>query len=178
MHAALTADFPAAHHRHAASASRRQSHFSIKGFVMSANAGHGALIQLLEKNEAMIGFFYRLATALLVGALIVHLAFAAYYVLAADVVDGSHVLLFAVFNVAALVAEVFLSRIAFMLGARAGQLRDTRYALEIACSDIDPVRFESAARAIMSMRRDVGALKIMDIENVVERLGKLRGGAA
>jgi hypothetical protein len=178
MHAALTADFTAGHVHLAARTPRRQDHFCNQGSVMSENAGHGALIQLLEKNEAMIGFFYRLATALLVGALIVHLAFAAYYVLAADVVDGSHVLLFAVFNVAALVAEVFLSRIAFMLGARAGQLRDTRYALEIACSDIDSARFESAARAIMSMRRDVGALKIMDIENVVERLGKLRGGAA
>jgi hypothetical protein len=102
--------------------------------------------------------------------LIAHLAFASYYVLSATAVENGNVLIFAIFNVAALVVEVYLGRIAFMLGSRAGQLRDMQYALLIAEQDIDTMRFELAAKAIMSLRRDVGGLKVLDVESIVNRL--------
>ncbi|MDX9886678.1 hypothetical protein [Thauera sp.] len=128
------------------------------------------LANLLAENERTIGIFYRLATILLVGSLIAHLAFASYYVLSATAVENGNVLIFAIFNVAALVVEVYLGRIAFMLGSRAGQLRDMQYALLIAEQDIDTMRFELAAKAIMSLRRDVGGLKVLDVESIVNRL--------
>ena len=128
------------------------------------------LANLLAENERTIGIFYRLATILLVGSLIAHLAFASYYVLSATAVENGNVLIFAIFNVAALAVEVYLGRIAFMLGSRAGQLRDMQYALLIAEQDIDTMRFELAAKAIMSLRRDVGGLKVLDVESIVNRL--------
>jgi len=128
------------------------------------------LANLLAENERTIGIFYRLAAILLVGSLIAHLAFASYYVLSATAVENGNVLIFAIFNVAALVVEVYLGRIAFMLGSRAGQLRDMQYALLIAEQDIDTMRFELAAKAIMSLRRDVGGLKVLDVESIVNRL--------
>ena len=139
------------------------------------NPDSGPLLNtLLAENEKTIGIFYRLATMLLVGALISHLAFASYYVNAHSSIDNAQVLLFTVFNMAALVVEVFLSRIAFMLGSRAGQLRDIQYALCIAEANIDTGRFEVAARAIMSMRRDVAGLKILDVESIVTRLSGIK----
>jgi len=135
------------------------------------------LFSLLAENERVIIGFYRLATLLIVGALILHLAFASFYVYSAALVDNARVLLFAVFNIAAVVVEIFLSRMGFMLGSRAGQLRDMQYALKIAESDLDVARLEAAARAIMSMRRDVSSLKILDLENIVAKLssGKSSG---
>jgi len=134
------------------------------------------LFSLLAENERVIIGFYRLATLLIVGALILHLAFASFYVYSAALVDNARVLLFAVFNIA-VVVEIFLSRMGFMLGSRAGQLRDMQYALKIAESDLDVARLEAAARAIMSMRRDVSSLKILDLENIVAKLssGKSSG---
>jgi hypothetical protein len=128
------------------------------------------LTNLLAENERTIGTFYRLATMLLVGSLIAHLAFASYYVLSATAVENANVLIFAIFNVAALVVEIYLGRIAFMLGSRAGQLRDMQYALLIAEQDMDTLRFELAAKAIMSLRRDVGGLKVLDVESIISRL--------
>ena len=128
------------------------------------------LANLLAENERTIGIFYRLATILLVGSLIAHLAFASYYVLSATAVENGNVLIFAIFNVAALVVEVYLGRIAFMLGSRAGQLRDMQYAVLITEQNIDTMRFELAAKAIMSLRRDVGGLKVLDVESIVNRL--------
>lgn len=128
------------------------------------------LASLLAENEKTIGIYYRLATILLASSLISHLAFASYYVYTAASIDNAHVLLFATFNVAALVVEVYLSRIAFMLGSRAGQLRDLQYALRIAEGNIDTTRFELAAKAIMSLRRDVAALKILDVESMINRV--------
>lgn len=128
------------------------------------------LTNLLAENERTIGTFYRLATMLLVGSLIAHLAFASYYVLSATAVENANVLIFAIFNVAALVVEIYLGRIAFMLGSRAGQLRDMQYALLIAEQDMDTLRFELAAKAIMSLRRDVGGLKVLDVESIINRL--------
>jgi hypothetical protein len=131
-----------------------------------------SLDDLLRGNEAEIVFFYRLATWLLVLVLVSHLVFSAYYLYAAQAINEPGVLLFAVFNIAALVVEIYLSRIAFMLGSRAGQLRDMRYALLIADSTLDTSRFEAASRAIMSLRRDAGALKIIDIEAIAGKLSK------
>lgn len=146
------------------------------GNDMTADTGL-ALEELIAQNERTIGAFYRLAASLLVAGLIAHLAFASYYVYSATAVGDAHVWLFGVFNIAALIVEVYLSRIAFMLGSRVGQLRDMRYALRITESNIDTARLELAARAIMSMRRDVSTLKIMDVESIVTKLpGDKSGG--
>jgi hypothetical protein len=135
-----------------------------------------ALTTILEENVGTIGFFYRLATALLVGALLTHMAFASYYVYAAIAPDTGHVLLFAVFNIAALIVEVYLGRIAFMLGSRAGQLRDIQYALRIVDSGVDAAKFECTVRAIMASRRDVAGLKLVDIENLLAKVTRAKRG--
>jgi hypothetical protein len=129
-----------------------------------------SLAILLAENESTIGFFYRLATVLLVGSFIAHLAFASYYVLVANDVDSAHVALFAVFNLTALVVEVFLGRVAFMLGSRAGQLRDLQYALQIAEGKLDTKRFALAANAIMSLRREAAGLKVLDVESIASKV--------
>lgn len=125
---------------------------------------------LLAENEKTIGFYYRTATVLLVGSFIAHLGFASYYVHAANYVDNAHVALFAVFNLTALVVEVFLGRVAFMLGSRAGQLRDMQYALQIAEGKLDTNRIELAAKAIMSLRRESAGLKVLDVESIVNKI--------
>jgi hypothetical protein len=131
--------------------------------------------ELLTNNERAVSVYYRLAAALLIGALLTHLAFASYYVYSAAAVHTAQVLLFAVFNVTALIVEIYLSRIAFMLASRGGQLRDMRYALAIAVSQVDARRFGDAAKAIMSMRRDAAALKIVDIEAITAKLSQAKG---
>lgn len=143
---------------------------------MPESSRYEALVKLLEDNEKAVTYFYKLATAVLVLALLVHLAFSSWYLVKNNGIEDVGVWLFVVFNVTALVVEVFLSRIAFMLGARAGQLKDTRYAVELVAGDVDVEKFELAARALMSMRRDAGALKVVDIESIVERLVKGKPG--
>ena len=139
---------------------------------MSESTSNNVLLDLLAKNQKTVTYFYRLATFTLVLALLVHLAFASWYLLAAEEIDENRVWLFVVFNATALLVEVLLSRIAFMLGARAGQLVDTRYALEIAGSAIDTAKLELAAKVVMSMRRDAAGLKVLDIEAVLSHLPK------
>jgi len=130
---------------------------------------------LLANNEQTVSVYYRLVAALLIGALLTHLAFASYYVYSAAAVHAAQVYLFAVFNVTALIVEIYLSRIAFMLASRGGQLRDIRYALAIAISQIDARRFGDAAKAIMSMRRDASGLKVVDIEAITAKLTQGKG---
>lgn len=139
---------------------------------MNESAEPTVLLNLLTRNQKTVTFFYRLATGFLVSALVVHLAFASWYLIAVEAATERQTWLFLVFNGTALLVEVLLGRIAFMLAARAGQLVDTRYAIELSRSGIDIARLESAARALMSMRRDVGALRILEVETMLERLTK------
>ena len=134
------------------------------------------LLQLLESNEQEVGRYYRLATALLVSGLILHLAFSSFFVYSFTSIDMPRVWLFTAFNATALVVEIYLSRIAFMLGARAGQLRDIRYCLYLANSNADIARFDVATRAVMLLRRDAAGLKILDVEAVVSRAAELKPG--
>ncbi len=133
------------------------------------------LEELLTNNEQTVSVYYRLASTVLIGVLLTHLAFASYYVYSAVVVHTAQVYLFTVFNVTALIVEIYLSRIAFMLASRGGQLRDMRYAIAIAISQIDSRRFGEAAKAIMSMRRDASGLKVVDIEAIAAKLSQGKG---
>ena len=130
------------------------------------------LFEQLAANDREITRYYRVFTILLVAGLLLHLLYASYFVWIIDPVSEFRVLLFAIFNVSALVVEIFLSRIAFMLGSRAGQLRDLQYALMIVSSGIDTTCFEVAARSIMATRRDMAVLKVLDVESMV---AKIRG---
>jgi hypothetical protein len=136
---------------------------------MAAKTGL-SLEALVVDNERTIGAFYKLMTFLLVAILIAHLAFASYYVYFAGAVGVFNVWLFGILNLAALLVEVNLSRMAFMLGSRAGQLRDMQYALRITESNIDTARLDLATKAIMALRRDVSTLKVMDIENIASKI--------
>lgn len=131
---------------------------------------------LLESNERTVTLFYRLATTLLVLFLAGHLAFSAYCVYVGSVTTVEQAVTFGIFNLAALVVEIYLSRIAFMLGARAGQLRDIHYSLMLCESKADLSRFKTAAQAIMATRRSEAAMKILDVESVVNSaLAKVPG---
>ena len=135
------------------------------------------LLLLVEANELEIGKYYRIATALLLFGLVLHLAFSSYFVYSSTTIDISRVWLFTAFNATALVVEIYLSRIAFMLGSRAGQLRDIRYCLCLANSTLDIERFDAAAKAVMLLRRDAAGLKILDIEAMVSRANELKAGS-
>lgn len=133
-------------------------------------------LQQLALNDAEIIPYYRLTTILIVLSLLLHLAFDTWYVVSFSNVASSGVYLFVIFNVAALVVELYLTRIAFMLGSRAGQLRDLQYALRIAGADFDASCFEMACRAIMATRRDTSGLKVFDLEAVIKELSNRKGG--
>ena len=129
-----------------------------------------SLEELICENEATIRIFYLIVFVLLVITMGTHLVLASRYVYVATVIDNSNVLIFAVFNISAIVVEIYLSRIGFMLASRAGQLKDMRYALRIAEGSVATTRFEAAAKAITSLRRDTAGLKILDIEALISKL--------
>ena len=65
------------------------------------------LFEQLAANDIEIIRYYRVFTILLVAGLLLHLLYASYFVWTIDPVSESQVLLFAIFNVSALVVEIF-----------------------------------------------------------------------
>jgi hypothetical protein len=140
------------------------------------NSEFATIHLLVASNERTVTWLYRLATLVLLGFLTVHLAFSSYYVYARSVSSTDEAVIFGIFNLAALIAEVYVSRIAFMLGSRAGQLRDIRLCLLLTESKVDLSRFRVAAQAIMSTRRSEVGLKILDVESIAGGIaGKATG---
>jgi hypothetical protein len=140
---------------------------------MSDNSkNNDILIELLVKNEVLVTFYYKLAAFFLLLVIISHIIFSALFLVYAPSKDIPQVLQFVAFNATVLIVEVFLSRMAFMLGSRSGQLRDLRFALLAVSKSIEPTEIETMARAIMSLRREAGALKVIDIESLIAELSK------
>jgi hypothetical protein len=126
--------------------------------------------ELLAKNEHLVTVYYRLATLILVIGLAAHVLFAADYLVKYPAKDLPQALQFVTFNATALIVEIFLSRMAFMLGSRAGQLRDLRFAILLGPVMVDSVQLESAARIVMLLRRDASTTKVLDVESVASSL--------
>lgn len=129
-------------------------------------------VKLITKNEALVTYYYKLAAFFLLGLMLCHTIFAALLLVLVQCKDTSQVLQFVAFNATVLVIEVFISRIAFMLGSRSGQLRDLRFILVLASQGIDPATLESLSRAVMSLRRDVSGLKVVDLESLAAVIQK------
>jgi hypothetical protein len=123
-------------------------------------------------NEALVTFYYKFAAFFLVGVIVAHVLFAAWFLVYFPAEDMPGVLQYIAFNVTILVVEVFLSRMAFMLGSRSGQLRDLRCAVLLASQITDPSKLEPVTRAIMSLRREAGSTKVVDVESVAAACSK------
>lgn len=122
--------------------------------------------ELLLSNESLITFYYRLSAFVLVGLILAHVLFAAWFIVYIPAKDTPDLLQFIVFNITVLIVEVFLSRMAFMLGSRAGQLRDLRLAVLIESQISDPMKLEAVTRIVMSLRRDAASIKVVDVEAI------------
>ena len=127
---------------------------------------------LLEKNETIVTKYYKLSTYIFLGVVVAHILFSCVYLIQFTPNNKYEVFQFTAFNITILIIEVFISRIAFMLGSRAGQLNDIRFCLLLSEFDFPIERFKDTATAIMLLRRDENKLKIFDIEKISENFSK------
>jgi hypothetical protein len=130
------------------------------------------LTELLSKNEALVTHYYKLAAFVLLAVLLAHIVFAAFFLIYVPSKDTPQVLQFVAFNATVLFVEIFLARMAFILASRSGQLRDLRFTILLASQAVEPAKLETAARAVMSLRRDASGLKVVDLESLASVLQK------
>ncbi|MDN3517145.1 hypothetical protein QWY84_05935 [Aquisalimonas lutea] len=130
------------------------------------------LRELLIRNEILVTAYSKLFVLILVTVLLVHIIFAGLYLIYEPATSMPLVFQFVAFNITAVIVEVFLSRMVFMLASRAGQLRDLRCVSLIAAQETDASRLESIARTVTVLRRDSGSLKVMDVEEAATSFRK------
>jgi len=100
-----------------------------------------------------------------------HLGLGARFVWIQTGSSGDSTYPFLTVNVAAVIVELLLVRIGFMLASRAGQLRDLMCALKIADSEIDVKRLNLAVQPFNATRRNAQDLKVLDIESMANSIG-------
>jgi formamidopyrimidine-DNA glycosylase len=130
------------------------------------------ITRLVISDVNVLTKYYRLAVLLLVGAMIVHLAFISSITIASAFEKVDHVI-FVVFNITVVLIEVMLSRIAFMLGSRLGQLKDLQVVVEILGPEFTPDSFQATVKGLMALRRDLpSTLKVVDVEKLLASIKK------
>lgn len=135
-----------------------------------ATSDYEKISELISINEVVVTKYYKVVTLVLLTTLFLHIVFSGGYIVLSPSENTSQVLQFVAFNVTVLIIEVILSRMAFMLGARSGQLRDLHLSVVLSSSIKEPQNLEIISGTIMSLRREHTGLKIFDIEALSSRL--------
>lgn len=152
---------------------RNPRNLPYEAFMTESPDRSESVLRLIKSNQALLRPYYKLAAILLVALLLLHFGFTAYLTAQNAFGNWYAVSGFVVFNVTAIIIEVVMSRIAFLLAARLGQLRDIEAILAMLGSPPDPEAFEKIAKAFTALRRDSSAsLKIVDLESLASTLKK------
>ena len=134
--------------------------------------GQQDLERLFSQSERVLRGWYTVSGIALFIVLTWHVGFATYMLIWHPATDMPEVWRFVAYNATFLVIEVLLTRVAFMLASRAGQLRDLRCAVTIASELPFAEKLETVSRAIMLLRRDTEALKVINLEALASLLQK------
>lgn len=130
------------------------------------------LYNSLDENEGIVTRYYKLAIFVFIAIIIIHISFSTYFLVSTIQNNSSQTISYVTINIVFLIIEVFISRIAFMLGSRSGQIRDIKLMLLISDQDFHIEKIEKIASTIMSLRRDENKMKILDIEKISEKFQK------
>jgi hypothetical protein len=125
----------------------------------------------LDTNRSEVVFYYQMMMIFFVLLVTLHLGLGARFVWLQTGSSGDPAYPFLIVNVAAVIVELLLVRIGFMLASRAGQIRDLMCALKIADSEIDVKRFNLAVQPFNTTRRNAQDLKVLDIESMANSIG-------
>lgn len=130
-----------------------------------------SVLSHLDANRCDVVFYYRMMMIFFMLLVTLHLGLGARFVWIQTGSSGDSTYPFLTVNVAAVIVELLLVRIGFMLASRAGQLRDLMCALKIADSEIDVKRLNLAVQPFNATRRNAQDLKVLDIESMANSIG-------